>query len=59
MAKFHQLDIEALYDIVAGDTGCWDGVQGGEAMATEWKEGDEAWPAGEKEFRGKPVEIAG
>jgi|HubBroStandDraft_4_1064222.scaffolds.fasta_scaffold1880854_1 hypothetical protein len=61
MAKFTNLTIDEHYDIIDGETGHWrtQGIQGADAMATTWKDGDEAWPVGETEFRGKPVEIAG
>lgn len=60
MAQFSKLIIDEHYDIIDGDTGHWrtQGIQGANAMAIAWEDGDEAWPAGETEFDGKPVEIA-
>jgi len=60
-AKFRNLAIETSYDIIDGVTGHWrtQGIQGAAAMAATWKKGDEAWPAGEQDFAGKPVEVAG
>jgi hypothetical protein len=60
MAKFHGLLIEQHYDIIDGKTGHWrtEGISGADAMATDWQRGDEAWPAGEEKFDGKPKAIA-
>lgn len=60
MAKFRKLEIEAHYDIIDSETGHWrtQGIQGAAAMATTWDKGDEAWPAGERDFSGKPIETA-
>lgn len=61
MAKFHNLIIKDHYDIIDSETGRWktQGIQGGEAMMfDDWDEGDEAWPAGEEEFKGQPEDIA-
>jgi hypothetical protein len=59
-ARFNRLDPEASYLIIDGETGHskGDGVQGAEAMAQTWNENDEAWPEGETEFRGSPVDVA-
>ena len=60
MAKFVDLDPHLNYDIIDGETGHWRtmGIQGCHAMTSHWEEGDEAWPTGETEFRGQPVETA-
>jgi len=61
MARFNNLEIETSYLITDGETGHskGDGVQGAYAMSSdEWAEGDEAWPSGEQEFRGKPIDVA-
>ncbi|MCK9394269.1 MAG: hypothetical protein M0Q44_01595 [Methylobacter sp.] len=61
MARFNKLETEISYMIIDGETGHpkGDGVQGAYAMTSdEWEEGDEAWPAGEQDFRGKPLDIA-
>ena len=60
MATFNNLDPTAGYLITCCLTGHskGDGISGADAMAQEWEEGDEAWPAGETEFRGRPVETA-
>ena len=59
--KFHDLDPSENYDIIDAETGHWitQGIQGADAMATEWPAGSEAWPAGTEEFSGNPKEIAG
>ena len=60
MATFNTLSLTESYDIIDGDNGysLTQGIQGADAMSTSWPDGAEAWPAGEQEFRGKPVEIA-
>ena len=60
MAKFSRLEVEENYDIIDGETGHWrtQGIQGADAMMMAWNVGDEAWPAGETEFSGRPVEVA-
>lgn len=60
MSKFTALEIDRNYDIINGETGHWrtQGIQGSDAMSQSWDEGDEAWPAGETEFSGEPVEVA-
>jgi hypothetical protein len=61
MAKFNHLEATKNYDIIDGETGHWrtQGIQGAAAMAAEWHEGDEAWPAGETDFiSSEPIEIA-
>lgn len=60
MAKFNQLDPMEHYMIIDGETGHsrGDGIQGSDVMAQNWKPNDEAWLAGEEEFKGKPIEIA-
>ena len=60
MAKFHKLPPDAHYDIIDGGSGHWrtQGIEGGAAMEAVWHLGDEAWPAGETEFKGKPVDVA-
>lgn len=60
MARFNNLENETSYLIVDGETGYskGDGVQGAWAMAHEWEEGDEAWPAGEQKFLGKAIDVA-
>jgi len=61
MARFNKLEIETSYLITEGETGYskGEGIQGAYAMSSdEWEEGDEAWPAGEQEFRGKAIDVA-
>lgn len=60
MAHFNSLDPADHYLIIDGKTGHskGDGIQGAAVMAQEWESGDEAWPAGEEAFRGRPIEIA-
>jgi hypothetical protein len=60
MASFNALDPGGTYLIIDGATGHskGDGLQGAAVMAQEWDEGDEAWPAGEEDFRGQPIETA-
>ena len=60
MARFSRLAVDDHYDIIDADSGRWitQGIQGADAMATTWDEGDEAWPSGEKDFKGSPVDIA-
>jgi hypothetical protein len=72
MAKFRKLVMDEHYDIVDGRTGHWrtqgichlkisligTDVQGCAAMASRWSKGDEAWPTGEENFHGQPVDIA-
>jgi len=61
MARFNNLEIETSYLITDGETGYFkcNCVQGAYAMSyDEWDEGDEAWPAAEQEFRGKPIDVA-
>lgn len=60
MARFTTLDPVASYDIIDADTGnhTTQGIQGVDAMNTEWDEGAEAWPAGTTDFSGAAVEIA-
>ena len=59
-AKFSNLVVDESYDIIDGESGHWrtQGIQGAEAMATEWNVGDEAWPENDTEFRGKPIDVA-
>jgi len=61
MARFTELDITNSYDIVDADTGDWitQGVQGSEAMQRNWPDDAQAWPQGEREFEGSPVDVAG
>ena len=56
----NDLDPEALYDIISGESGHWVtcGIQGGDVIRAVWVVGDEAWPAGEDTFDGDPVAIA-
>jgi hypothetical protein len=60
MAKFSYLTIERKYDIIDAETGHWltHDMRGGVALASDWPEGAEAWPAGEREFNGKPEDVA-
>ena len=60
MAGFRALELTASYDIIDGETGHsrTQGISGAAAMARDWSAGDEAWPAGEQDFRGQPVEVA-
>lgn len=60
MATFNNLDPADHYLIIDGATGHskGDGIQGADVMSQEWDEGDEAWPAGEEDFRGRPIEVA-
>ena len=59
-ASFSNLVIDAQYDIIDAETGhnitC--GIQGSEAMRESWSVGAEAWPVGEEDFDGVPVEVA-
>ncbi len=60
MAKLTNLIGDETYDIIDAQTGNWvtQGIQGADAMAEEWGDGDEAWPAGEEVFSGKPIDVA-
>ena len=57
---FRSLDPTGIFDIVDGETGNWitQGIQGATAMSMSWTPGDEAWPCGEEEFSGSPIETA-
>lgn len=60
MATFSRLEPTKNYTIIDGETGYsrTDSIQGADAMATDWDEGDEAWPSGEQDFAGKPIDVA-
>ena len=60
MATFNTLTETDSYLIIDGETGHskGDGIQGSDVMTQKWESGDEAWPAGETEVRGRPVEVA-
>lgn len=59
MATFNNLDLTAAYDIIDGEDGSpiTSGIMGADAMAASWPDAAEAWPAGESEFRGQPIEV--
>jgi hypothetical protein len=59
-ARFNRLDPEVSYLIIDGETGYvkTDGIQGADAMSQTWEDADEAWPAGEEEFKGQPIDTA-
>ena len=61
MARFSNLESSDTYLIIDGETvhSKGDGIQGSYIMSSdEWDEGDEAWPHGEQDFRGRPLDVA-
>ena len=68
MARFNRLAIDAVYDISDPVSGHWitEGIQGADAMQTQWPVGAEAWQEGPtdddgfdlRDFDGDPDDIA-
>lgn len=60
MATFNELNPTTNYQIINGENGysLTDSIQGADAMTTDWPDDAEAWPQGETEYKGKPVEVA-
>lgn len=58
--NFTELTPGANYDIIDGESCHWitQGIQGADALSQDWPEDAEAWPAGESDFSGSPVEVA-
>ena len=58
--KFSNLETEISYDIIDSETGnhITQGIQGSDAIGLDWPDAAEAWPTGETEFSGAPVEVA-
>jgi len=59
MAKFTNLHYSTSYDIVSATSGEFltQGIQGGEAMRTEWPEGSEAYESGEMNYDPETDEV--